>query len=114
MLLWLRYDLRLGDQPALSYAAQQKKAVLMVFIYNPDNPHYVGVHSRQWLRQSLQALHEDLRARGSSLVVHIKASLSEELRCRLLRLTILKNLETIQRSLRKNPVLDPFGDKRTV
>ena len=69
MILWLRYDLRLGDQPALSYAAQQKKAVLMVFIYNPDNPHYVGVHSRQWLRQSLQALHEDLRARGSGLVV---------------------------------------------
>ncbi len=66
-LWWLRRDLRLTDNPAL-HAALQHGAVLPVFILDPAFD-AASPRRRDFLYAGLRALDEDLRARGSYLVI---------------------------------------------
>lgn len=76
-LLWLRRDLRLTDNPALTAALKAHDRVLPVYIHAPDeeSPWQPGAASRWWLHHSLSALHADLRKRGAALHVRYGDSL---------------------------------------
>lgn len=70
-IVWLRRDLRLRDNPALSYAAEHANRVLPVFIHAPDEeaPWQPGAASKWWLHHSLLALSDALKAAGSKLLI---------------------------------------------
>jgi deoxyribodipyrimidine photo-lyase len=70
VILWLRRDLRLADQPAL-LAAMARGPVVPVYVLDDETPRHraLGGASRWWLHHSLQALGADLAARGSGLVL---------------------------------------------
>jgi deoxyribodipyrimidine photo-lyase len=69
-LVWLRQDLRLEDQPALVYAAQEY-AIVPVFVWAPEEerPWEPGAASRWWLHHSLRALDGELQRRGLRLIL---------------------------------------------
>ncbi|MEP9401107.1 deoxyribodipyrimidine photo-lyase [Sphingomonas sp. VNH70] len=72
VLLWLRQDLRLSDQPALvAAAAAAAGPVIPVYILDDTAPGdwAIGGAQRWWLHHSLAALDEALRARGSRLIL---------------------------------------------
>ncbi|MCC6718882.1 MAG: deoxyribodipyrimidine photo-lyase [Acetobacteraceae bacterium] len=71
VLLWLRRDLRLADQPALLAALATGRPVLPVFVLDTQSPGAwaPGGASRWWLHHSLAGLAADLAARGSRLVL---------------------------------------------
>jgi len=70
VLLWLRRDLRLSDQPALAAAAQEGP-VIPVYILDDETPKHraMGGASRWWLHHSLAGLDAGLRAKGSRLIL---------------------------------------------
>ena len=70
-LVWFRQDLRLRDNSALHAAAGRGGAVIPVYIWSPEEEGDwpPGAASRWWLHQSLQALDESLRKRGSRLII---------------------------------------------
>lgn len=67
-ILWLRRDLRLDDNPALS-AAAERGAVLPVFILDDVFDATLGAAARLRLHMSLQALSGALEARGLPLIL---------------------------------------------
>jgi deoxyribodipyrimidine photo-lyase len=71
VILWLRRDLRLADQPALAAAVESGVPVMPVFILDDDTPKHrkMGGASRWWLYHSLTSLDADLRAAGTQLVL---------------------------------------------
>ena len=77
-ILWLRRDLRLTDNPALQAALQQARRLIPVYIHAPDEeaPWSPGSASNWWLHHSLASLDEELRKRGSRLVIARGKSLS--------------------------------------
>ena len=70
-LVWLRNDLRLGDNPALQAALHDGFDPIPVYIYSPEEEGQwgCGPAAREWLRHSLSALMRQLQARGSNLLV---------------------------------------------
>ena len=76
-LVWLRRDLRLGDQPALAAAAERGEPVIPVFIHAPEEeaPWEPGAASNWWLHHSLERLGASLENRGSCLIRRRGASL---------------------------------------
>jgi deoxyribodipyrimidine photo-lyase len=70
-IFWFRQDLRLADNPALSAALAQAEAVLPVYLWSPEDEGEwtPGAAVRWWLHQSLGALDDSLRARGSRLLI---------------------------------------------
>ncbi len=70
VLLWLRRDLRLHDQPAL-IAAARDGAVIPVYVLDDETPGdwRIGGAQRWWLHHSLAALGEALKATGSRLIL---------------------------------------------
>lgn len=71
VLLWLRRELRLADNPALIAALATGRKVVPVFVLDEHSagPWAPGAASRWWLHQSLSALGADLAARGAGLVL---------------------------------------------
>lgn len=73
-LLWFRQDLRLHDHAVLAQAMQYGGDLLPVFFW-PDNKKMRWGHPRysdlrmHWLAQTVQALQQALRAKGSDLLV---------------------------------------------
>ncbi len=68
-IVWMRYDLRVADNPAL-HAATVRGAVLPVFIWAPDEEDIVpGSASKWWLHQSLKCLLRKFSALGSPLII---------------------------------------------
>lgn len=68
---WIRRDLRLTDNQALSAALAYADEVLPTFILDPillGSP-YVGTKPLPFLLEGLRCLDSDLRARGSHLVL---------------------------------------------
>ena len=63
-LVWLREDLRLEDNPALSHAAS-RGAVLPIYFY-PDG---MGAASHWWLHHSLKALQSRFDSAGAPLLL---------------------------------------------
>lgn len=70
VLVWLRQDLRLADQAAFVAAASQGP-VIPVYVLDDHTPRHrrMGAASRWWLHHTLQALSDDLAARGSRLIL---------------------------------------------
>jgi|SRR5579859_692807 len=70
VIVWLRQDLRLGDQPALAAAVETGHPVLPVYVLDEgDHALSPGGASRWWLHHSLAALARDLERRGGTLVL---------------------------------------------
>ncbi|MCB1128176.1 MAG: deoxyribodipyrimidine photo-lyase, partial [Verrucomicrobiae bacterium] len=79
VLVWFRNDLRLADNPALQAAmADENAAVIPVFIWAPEEEAgwSPGAASRWWMHQSLCALEQALRHRGSRLIIRRGPSLA--------------------------------------
>lgn len=78
-VVWLRQDLRLADNPALSYACEHFDTVIPVYIWDPDSEGAwaAGGASRSWLHHSLEALDQSLRECQSRLVVRAGDSLQQ-------------------------------------
>lgn len=70
VIVWLRRDLRLSDQPALAEAAR-RGPVIPVYVYDDETPRHraMGGASRWWLHHSLASLAAALRDRGSRLIL---------------------------------------------
>ena len=70
VIVWLRRDLRLSDQPAFCAAAEQGP-VIPVFVLDDEGAgeRGLGGASRWWLHHSLAALDKDLRKHGSRLIL---------------------------------------------
>ena len=78
ILVWLRRDLRLADQPAFHAAAAGGAAaggapVVPVYVLDDEGAgsRALGGASRWWLHHSLTALDKDLRSVGSRLIKHL-------------------------------------------
>jgi len=71
VIVWLRRDLRLADNPALLAAVETGKPLVPVFIQEPESgaSWAMGSASRWWLHHSLASLGEGLRRLGSGLVI---------------------------------------------
>lgn len=70
VIVWLRRDLRLSDQPAFC-AAAAAGPVIPVFVLDDETPgkRKLGAASRWWLHHSLVSLDKDLREHGSRLIL---------------------------------------------
>lgn len=68
---WIRRDLRLSDNQALTAAVDSADTVIPLFILDPRLLHssYAGEKRIAFLFDGLRALDEDLRGRGSRLIV---------------------------------------------
>ena len=68
-LVWLRRDIRLEDNPALTHALSNSENTFIVFIYSPDeeSPWEMGGASKWWLHHSLSKLSEDILSLGGNL-----------------------------------------------
>jgi len=86
-IVWLRQDLRLRDNPALSAARQRGGPVLPVYIWDEagEGAWRPGAATRWWLHHSLQRLDVSLRAVGSRLV--LAAGPADEILSTLLKKT---------------------------
>ena len=69
-IVWFRQDLRIADQPALRRAVDRGR-VIPVYIWAPEEEGDwpPGGASRWWLHHSLASLDEQLRERGSRLII---------------------------------------------
>lgn len=72
-IVWLRRDLRLVDNAALSQASQREERIAVVYIFDPDilsrQNHDGGRRRLDFIIASLQELDGELQARGSRLLV---------------------------------------------
>lgn len=71
VIVWLRQDLRLADNPALHAAHQSKRPLILLYILDDKTPGRwrLGGASRWWLHRSLEALSKDAAKRGATLVL---------------------------------------------
>jgi deoxyribodipyrimidine photo-lyase len=86
VILWLRQDLRLADNPALAAALKTGRPVIPLYVlHQASDGRDWGAASLWWLNRSLAALDADLRSRGSRLILRrgdpamIVPALAEEL-----------------------------------
>ena len=70
-IVWLRDDLRIADNPALTAAAERGAPVVVVYLLDEQSPgaRPLGGASRWWLHHSLTSLASDLEARGARLTL---------------------------------------------
>lgn len=70
-IVWFRSDLRLDDNAALREAIARGGTVIPLFIWSTEeeSPWRPGAASRVWLHDSLTALDDSLRKRGSRLTI---------------------------------------------
>jgi deoxyribodipyrimidine photo-lyase len=70
-ILWLRQDLRLSDNPALTAAAQRKRPILPLYVLDDETPAEwrIGGASRWWLHHSLASLDASLGTIGLPLIL---------------------------------------------
>ena len=78
-LVWLRRDLRLQDNPALSQAIADGYAPVLVYVHAPEEQGdwAPGAASRTWLHYSLSALQQDISRLGGRLLIARGRSLAE-------------------------------------
>jgi len=71
VLMWFRNDLRLSDNPALRAAVDSGAPIVPIYILDDETPgdRRAGGASRWWLHGSLAALGNELKARGSRLIL---------------------------------------------
>jgi deoxyribodipyrimidine photo-lyase len=78
-IVWLRDDLRVHDNPALTAAAHRGEPVIVVFVLDEvgEGIRALGGASKWWLHHSLTSLGESLEAIGGSLVLRRGAAATE-------------------------------------
>jgi len=78
VILWFRQDLRLADQAALA-AAVRDGPVIPVYVLDDHAPRQwkMGGASRWWLHHSLESLDNDLREKGSRLILRQGRSIDQ-------------------------------------
>jgi deoxyribodipyrimidine photo-lyase len=70
IIVWLRQDLRLADNPALAWASRQGPIVpLYIIDDDKSNPFPPGAASKWWLHEALKSLTQNLKGYGVSLVI---------------------------------------------
>lgn len=71
VIVYLRQDLRLADNPALRAAVASKRPIVLLYVLDEDaaGQWALGGASRWWLHHSLAALAKDLTRRGASLTL---------------------------------------------
>ncbi len=87
---WIRRDLRLEDNPALSSALAEGKGVVPVFILDPQLLEKPAEKRQAFLFSGLRALDADLKKIGSALIVRQGNPVDE-----LKRLTVEVNAEKV-------------------
>jgi deoxyribodipyrimidine photo-lyase len=69
-IVWFRDDLRLADNPALHAAVELDAPILCLFVLDDSEElRPLGGASRWWLHHSLQALGDDIRGLGGTLLL---------------------------------------------
>ena len=70
-IVWLRSDLRLEDNPALTTASSRGGVVVPLYIWCPEEEGdwSPGSASRWWLLHSLEQLKSELLKRGATLIM---------------------------------------------
>ncbi len=103
VIVWLRQDLRLSDNPALYEAAQSGRPVIPVFIHDENDTSGPGSASCWWLHHSLLSLKQSLRSIGSDLILRRGNAMDE-----------LQKLveETGATSLFRNRCYEPYAIER--
>jgi deoxyribodipyrimidine photo-lyase len=78
-IVWLRDDLRLADNPALTAAAERGEPIVLVYVLDDVSPGIrpLGAASRWWLHHSLAALGEQLVLRRGGAEDAIPALVAE-------------------------------------
>jgi len=73
IIVWFRRDLRLHDQPALTWAAEQAAPIVALFVVDPALVRGPSASSnRTWfVLESVRALRRSLEATGTELVVRV-------------------------------------------
>lgn len=103
VIVWLRNDLRLDDNPALHNAAESGKTVIPVFLWTPESEARwkPGGATRWWLHHALKSLNSQLESIGSRLILRAGASEAD----------LLKDLmgETGADQVLWNRRYDPYG-----
>lgn len=71
IIVWLRQDLRLADNPALHAAHKTKRPLLFLYVLDDEalGRWRLGGASRWWLHKSLEALTRALEKKGSRLIL---------------------------------------------
>jgi deoxyribodipyrimidine photo-lyase len=79
VVVWLRDDLRIADNPALAAAAALGRPVAVVFLLDQVSPEVrpIGAASRWWLHHSLQSLGAELARLGATLILRRGAAAEE-------------------------------------
>ncbi len=70
IIVWFRHNLRLRDNPALAFAAEQKVPVLHVFIHDKKHLREYGGASKWWLKHSLEAFKQSLEKKSATLLCY--------------------------------------------
>ena len=75
-IVWLRDDLRIADNPALTAAVERGGAVVVLYLLDEQSPgaRPLGGASRWWLHGSLTALATELADRGAQLALRSGAA----------------------------------------
>ena len=69
VLVWLRRDLRINDNPALHAACATDRPVVVFYVLDETGQDAPGAAAKWWLHHSLQSLSERLGALGSKLIL---------------------------------------------
>lgn len=69
VIVWLRNDLRIKDNPALQAARESGGPVIALYILDDNGPRAPGGAARWWLHHSLSALARDLESAGTRLTL---------------------------------------------
>ena len=78
-IVWFRRDLRLFDNPAITFVSKEGFRIVPVFIWSPkeEGEWAPGLASRWWLHKSLESLSISLEKRELSLVIRSGDSFDE-------------------------------------
>ena len=70
-IVWLRQDLRLTDNPALTAAAEAGRPLILLHMLDDETPGRwrIGGAGRWWVNKSLEALSAELRRHGVRLIL---------------------------------------------
>lgn len=76
VIIWLKNDLRVSDNPAFIFAKKSNLIPIPVFIWAPEEeaPWQPGLASKLWLHHSLSKLQDDLKNLGLDLILRVGPS----------------------------------------
>ena len=69
VIVWLRRDLRLADNPALHAAVNRRKPLVLLYIDESNKGRALGGATQVWLHHSLRSLSETIESKGGRLVL---------------------------------------------